>query len=741
MRTGGGITLGRYNLLLELSVLLLTSVILALAVWFTLAGMNRKYLDMRLNDAARVNLFMEKHLQEARASLIHLAELTDTERSPAVLKGFPAFSDLYRLDPGLRVERIYKSTADSQVFVGYSFTGGKLAYYLRTVGDGRGNPYSEIMRGYEDDAPSVYFALRHGSRYYAGRLELDYIQSFLGQFSSFSGTPVLLVANNGFVMLSGAPDLRIPSFDLVKWVGEPSTDRRLTAGQRSWIPVISPTNAIGARIVALIPTDVLVSQRTGLLAFFLLFTGGLILLAMAKNARLQKLAVEPLADLAGKMRALELGGPPVETEVIRYRFAELAAIHDRFVSMAKAIRQREQALQELSAQSQAASRAKSQFLAHMSHEIRTPMNAVLGLAQLLERAEMPSDQQEMVRQIGESGASLLGIINDILDFSKIEAGQLGIVNQPFDPGEVLSQVKRMIEPLAVRKHLEYRVETPMPASTALLGDASRLQQILINLAGNAVKFTETGEVCLTMQPLAGSESAIRLRFEVRDTGIGIDSESLGRLFQPFSQADESINRRFGGTGLGLAISKRLVELMGGRIGASSQPGQGSTFWFEIPFERAAAFPQSSERTEVSESAGPRLQGLRVLAVDDNRINLMVVQRALTLEGATVSLAADGLQALQRLRSQPGQFDVVLMDIQMPVMDGLTATREIRQDPGLSGLPVIALTAGVLAEERQAALEAGVDDFLAKPLDLQQMNALLAPLAGKLSTEPRAQSAP
>lgn len=234
--------------------------------------------------------------------------------------------------------------------------------------------------------------------------------------------------------------------------------------------------------------------------------------------------------------------------------------------------------------------------------------------------------------------------------------------------------------------------------------------------------------------------AQRLRFEVSDTGIGISPAALAQLFQPFTQADASTTRRFGGTGLGLSISKRLVEMMGGTIGASSTPGAGSTFWFELPLARVAtdAPTHTPPITAPAPAAprGPRLSGLRVLGVDDNRLNLFLLERALQLEGASVHLAADGQQALQTLRAHPGGFDVVLMDIQMPVMDGLTATREIRQDPALRDLPVIALTAGVLGEEREAARNAGMDDFLAKPLDLTAMVAMLRPYALAGDAEPR-----
>ena len=382
---------------------------------------------------------------------------------------------------------------------------------------------------------------------------------------------------------------------------------------------------------------------------------------------------------------------------------------------------------ERTAQLTAANAAKSQFLAHMSHEIRTPMNGILGLTQILERDSLAPEQQAMVRQIRESGNSLLYIINDILDFSKIEAGQLRMDSQAFELAPVLDRLGNLLQPTAAKKGLQLDIVAPIPAPPSLVGDPLRLEQVLINLIGNAVKFTETGSVTLAVQPLPANADSVALRFEVRDTGIGITSEALANLFQPFSQADASITRRFGGTGLGLAISKRLVELMGGQLRADSEPGQGSTFWFEITLPRAT--PETTAAIQPAEAqtrhAGPHLPGLRVLAVDDNRINLMVLEKALQREGASVMRAGDGHQALQILREKIGDFDVVLMDIQMPIMDGLTATREIRRDPQLAALPVVALTAGVLAEEREAALQAGVDDFLAKPLDLRRINATLS----------------
>jgi PAS domain S-box-containing protein len=381
---------------------------------------------------------------------------------------------------------------------------------------------------------------------------------------------------------------------------------------------------------------------------------------------------------------------------------------------------------------EAATRAKSEFLAHMSHEIRTPMNAVLGLAQLLDREPLTPGQAAMVRHIGEAGEALLRVINDILDFSKAEAGQIRIDRQPFSVSEMLGHIDQLFRSTAEGKALAFTVSDIPDDLGALLGDRIRLEQILINLVSNAIKFTPAGSVALVVTRVAGGEKSLRLRFEVRDTGIGLSQPVQSQLFQPFSQGDASITRRFGGTGLGLAISKRLAKLMEGEIGVISEEGQGSTFWLELPFERAGVVAETSTVTPPSttETSGPHLVGLHILAVDDNRINLMVLEKALKNEGAEVTLAADGQQALQILQARPGDFQVVLMDVQMPVMDGLSATRAIRNDPALRHLPVVALTAGVLPEERQAALDAGVDGFLAKPLDLQQMLATLAECLAK-----------
>jgi PAS domain S-box-containing protein len=387
-------------------------------------------------------------------------------------------------------------------------------------------------------------------------------------------------------------------------------------------------------------------------------------------------------------------------------------------------KQYERELEETRKAAESANRAKSEFLSNMSHEIRTPMNAVLGLAQVLEKGALLPDQREMVQRIRSAGHSLLGILNDILDFSKIEAGQLRIEMRPFELPALLNQLDSLMGCTARSKGLTLHIAVPPEVTGALVGDDLRLGQILINLVGNAIKFTEQGEVEISVIPVELTGTTSRLRFQVRDTGVGIAPEVLTTLFQPFTQADDSITRRFGGTGLGLSICKRLVELMNGNIGVESSEGIGSSFWFEIPFERTTFIATSPATREEALPDGPRLTGRRVLVVDDSELNQIVVTSALALEGAVTETANDGQQALDILRARSHEFDIVLMDVQMPVMDGLTATRALRCEPLLSELPVIAFTAGVLQEERQKALDAGVNDFLPKPVNLEEMVAVL-----------------
>ncbi|ARN82923.1 ATP-binding protein [Methylocystis bryophila] len=378
---------------------------------------------------------------------------------------------------------------------------------------------------------------------------------------------------------------------------------------------------------------------------------------------------------------------------------------------------------------EAANSAKGEFLANMSHEIRTPMNSVLGAAQLLRAESLSVEQTELVTQILEAGRTLLGVINDILDFSKVEAGQLRIDRQPFALEETLARVGSLLGNAAHAKDLSLHIEcAPELHSAVLMGDALRLEQILINLVGNAVKFTARGDVWLRVTALTLTSSAARLRFEVQDTGVGIDAEKASRLFEPFIQADSAITRRFGGTGLGLSISKRLVELMGGAIGAEGAVGKGSTFWFELPFDLQPEGSLAAQASPQHANVGPRLSGLRCLVADDIPMNRVVIKQMLAREGAQATLAVDGQQALQYLQAEPKAFDAVLMDVQMPVMDGLSATRAIRGELGLTELPVIALTAGVLPEQRQQTDEAGCTDFLRKPVDLEELVAMLLRIA-------------
>jgi PAS domain S-box-containing protein len=536
-------------------------------------------------------------------------------------------------------------------------------------------------------------------------------------------------------------------------------------------------------------------------------------------------------------------------------------------------KQYERSLREATHRAEQASSAKSEFLANMSHEIRTPLNAVIGLGYLLEHTTLNEDQRQLLSKIQFGGRALLGVINNVLDLSKIEAGEMSLEVEPFDMVQLVRDLGQMLTPQAAAKGIELIVQCAPSMPRILKGDASRLRQILTNLLGNSIKFTESGHVELKVACADQNSDCVRLRCTVEDTGIGIAPEVLERLFTPFTQADASTTRRFGGTGLGLSIARRFVELMGGEIGVTSVPAEGSTFWVEIPLRIAADVdgtlspsglqilvvdsrgdaregllpmaralgwspmvaetgqqminmmigsprvtwpdvlilelqqqdmdahqliarleqecahgelppiiivadlaqtyidrnqptrqgdvmlvkpltssalfnavnavvskrPESLERvlqsTNFDELHVQWLAGVRILVADDSDINLEVAQRILEKQGARVTTCPDGLAALEHVRLNSQKLDIVLMDVQMPILDGNEATRRIRAELGLAALPIVALTAGALVGERQRSLEAGMNDFISKPFDPQVLIRKIRRLVEQARGEP------
>ena len=535
-------------------------------------------------------------------------------------------------------------------------------------------------------------------------------------------------------------------------------------------------------------------------------------------------------------------------------------------------KQYERSLREATHRAEQANSAKSEFLANMSHEIRTPLNAVIGLGYLLEHTTLSEDQRQLLAKIQFGGRALLGVINNVLDLSKIEAGEMSLEDEPFDLPELIRDLGQLLAPQAAAKGIELLVQSAPSLPPIVSGDASRLRQILTNLVGNSIKFTEKGHVELKAFPIERTSDRIRLRCTVQDTGIGIDPAALENLFVPFTQADASTTRRFGGTGLGLSIARRFIGLMGGEIGVTSVPGVGSNFWIEMPLRIAhdvdttvnkhglriiiaddgatpnhlvpmtralgwspliaangeqllkvmnttrpsdwpdvlilgmhledmdahqllarmgkecvgANLPPAIIVSDLGRSqedhdqlrsnsdvllAGPVtssalfnavnaavskrldsldrvlqctnfdelraqwLAGVKILVVDDSDINLEVAQRILEKQGATVTICSDGMTALEHVRAHHTELDIVLMDVQMPIVDGNEITRRIRSDQRLQNLPIVALTAGALVIERQRALEAGMNDFISKPFDPQALIRKVRRLVEKARGEP------